>query len=529
MLVYVNTFNCVGENGFFGVVRSICGWLNRVARIKISPEDLLSRREWNVERSYVRTYTADRFEPKLYSVMYTHPDKDVSGRQWITEIGIKREGENTFVSVLLEISDVSTLVDSKPIATRPSLISYLKKNCEFDHDVIGLKVEYIQSQYGDFQYLMHEISRDNRTYPLVFLSEGEKGFPVVPEKLQEQLIGLAQVVATSGKIDSWEMERLLGRTYSSWGGAINIIYPINPSGYIGTKLILPKQIDEMNEKGIFVNNHILSIITHAFNGFKKKSHLSPANVRAKRQRDDNISFRERLNVLKGGQQYEELLEEALTELESFKEAAEGLELEYLKQIDDLEVNISDLSNENIKLASDNDRLKFGLKDSKSLINSENNDIDIDGLISLISNRLSPEAVLNVIEKLIPSNVFILKTAYSSARESSKFKHGHRLIFLLYKLCTSYLKEYLENGDNTAKNILGDAYSANESETVEKSSVLSKMREFEYNGEKIKMFQHVGIGTARSKSETIRVHFYIDKEHSKVVIGYCGEHLDVKST
>ncbi|MBK4785373.1 MAG: hypothetical protein FT714_14905 [Pantoea sp. Pent] len=127
MLVYVNTFNCVGESSFFGVLRTICGWLNRVAQIKISPEDLLSRREWNVERSYVRTYTADRFDPKLYSVMYTHPDKNVSGRQWITEIGIRREGENTFVSVLLEISDVSTLVDSKPIATRPSLISYLKK------------------------------------------------------------------------------------------------------------------------------------------------------------------------------------------------------------------------------------------------------------------------------------------------------------------------------------------------------------------------------------------------------------------
>ncbi|MBK4785375.1 MAG: hypothetical protein FT714_14915 [Pantoea sp. Pent] len=224
-----------------------------------------------------------------------------------------------------------------------------------------------------------------------------------------------------------------------------------------------------------------------------------------------------------------MLEEALTELDSFKEASEGLELEYLKQIDELEVSISELSNENIKIAAGNDRLKFGFKGSKSTADSEANDIDVDELISLISNRLSPEAVLNVIEILIPSNVVILRTAYSSARESLKFKHEHRLIFLLYKLCTSYLREYLENDDNTAKNILGDAYSANESETVEKSGVLSKIREFEYNGEKINMFQHVGIGTARTKSETIRVHFYIDKEKSKVVIGYCGEHLEVKST
>ncbi|ELY4572349.1 hypothetical protein SM001_004227, partial [Cronobacter sakazakii] len=245
MLVYVNSFNCVGEDGFFSVVRSVCGWLNRVSKIRISPDELLSRRDWNLERAYVRTYTADRMDPKIYSIMYTHPDKDVSGRQWITEIGIRREGANTFVSILLEISDVSTLVDAKPIATRPSLVSYLKRNCVFDFDVVGQRVDYIKSQYGDFQYLMHEISRDDRTYPLVFISEGVNGFPVIPEKLQEQLIGLAQVVATSGKMDSWEMERLLGRNYSSWGGAINIIYPMNQSGYIGTKLFLPKQIDEI--------------------------------------------------------------------------------------------------------------------------------------------------------------------------------------------------------------------------------------------------------------------------------------------
>ncbi|MEC9717205.1 hypothetical protein RCT65_01775 [Escherichia coli] len=218
MLVYVNSFNCIGEDSFFSVVRSVCGWLNRVANIRLSTDELLSRRDWNLERAYVRTYTADRMEPKIYSIMYTHPDRNVSGRQWITEIGIRREKGSTFISILLEISDVSTMVDAKPIATRPSLVSYLKRNCVFDLDVIGQKVDYIKSQYGDFQYLMHEISRDDRTYPLVFISEGNDGFPVIPEKLQEQLIGLAQVVATSGKMDSWEMERLLGRHYSSWGG-----------------------------------------------------------------------------------------------------------------------------------------------------------------------------------------------------------------------------------------------------------------------------------------------------------------------
>ncbi|MCV5197651.1 hypothetical protein OFM41_29865, partial [Escherichia coli] len=68
MLVYVNSFNCIGEDSFFSVVRSVCGWLNRVANIRLSTDELLSRRDWNLERAYVRTYTADRIEPKIYSI-----------------------------------------------------------------------------------------------------------------------------------------------------------------------------------------------------------------------------------------------------------------------------------------------------------------------------------------------------------------------------------------------------------------------------------------------------------------------------
>ncbi|ENB3628221.1 hypothetical protein ABHL93_002910, partial [Escherichia coli] len=111
---------------------------------------------------------------------------------------------------------------------------------------------------------------------------------------------------------------------------------MNKSGYIGTKLFLPKQVDEIKAGNVPVNNYILSVITHAFNGYNKKLHLSPANVRAKRQRDDNISFRQRLNELKDGAQYEALLDEVLLEFEEFKAASEELELDYLKRIEELD-------------------------------------------------------------------------------------------------------------------------------------------------------------------------------------------------
>ncbi|MBP2850798.1 hypothetical protein [Dickeya oryzae] len=529
MLVYVNSFDCIGENSFFDVSRSVTGWIKKVSGLHLSIDEIFSRNNFNVGRSYVRTYTADKFDSKTYSIMYTHPDKNVSGRQWITEIGISKEAHATFISILLEISDVSTMVDSRPIATRPSLVSFLKRNCTFDHDVIGQNVLFVKNDYGDYQYLMHEIYRDDRNYPLVFISSKNGTFPTSAVKLQEQLLGLAQVVSTEGDIDSWEMERLLGRRYSSWDGAINIIYPVNTSGDAGTRLILPDQIETVLSKGIPINNHILSIISHGTNGFKKKKHISPVITRAKRLADDNKEFKERIKNSQSNSDSEELLNEALKELDEMKLSYDEKELFYLEQVEIAENSLDEESKKNIYLESEISRLKFERNSLSSNAQTKNVDIDIDKLIPLVSNRLTPVSVLSILEILLPSNVVVLKSAYTSARNSSGFKHGQRLLFLLYKLSTEYLSAFLEGGDNEAKSILGAAYSANESESVERSKQLSEMRIFEYEGNKIKMFKHVRIGVAHNKADTIRAYFDIDLENKKVVIGYCGEHLPVQST
>lgn len=533
MLVYVNSFNCIGDSSFFDVSRSVSGWIKKVSGMQISTDDLFSRNDFNVDRSYVRTYTADKTEPKTYSIMYTHPDRDVGGRQWITEIGIEKRQESTFISILLEISDVSTMVDSKPIATRPSLVSFLKRNCNFDLDVVGQKVIYIQNEYGDYQYLMHEINRDDRRYPLVFISSDDNKFPTNAIKLQEQLLGLAQVVCTDGEIDSWEMERLLGRRHSSWGGAINVIYPVNVSGKItglaGNKLLLPEILENIQASGVPINNYLLSLITHSSNGFKKRAHISPVTTRSKRLYDDNAAFKERIRNSLTKDDSEELLNEALKELDEMKASQDEKELLYLEQIEMAEGKLNDAYQENIKLETELERIKFDADVLNSNAQADNVDIDIDKLFPLISNKLTPHSVLTVLEMLLPNNVVILKSAYSSAKVSSKFKYGQKLVFLLYKLCTEYLSVYIERGDNEAKSILGGAYSANESESVERSKVLSELRVFEYNNEKIKMFKHVKIGVAHNKTETIRVHFHIDSEARKIVIGYCGEHLPVQST
>ena len=97
--------------------------------------------------------------------------------------------------------------------------------------------------------------------------------------------------------------------------------------------------------------------------------------------------------------------------------------------------------------------------------------------------------------------------------------------MLRKLVTEYLPLYLEGGDNKARSVFTNKqYAANESETVVNNAELARTRQFVYKGEKVFMWQHIKVGIADNPDLTIRVHFLVDSEEGKVVIGYCGEHL-----
>ncbi|HHD2873930.1 TPA: hypothetical protein ACNZ87_005634, partial [Klebsiella pneumoniae] len=136
------------------------------------------------------------------------------------------------------------------------------------------------------------------------------------------------------------------------------IYPINTSGEAGTRLILPNQIEAVFSNGTPVNNYILSIITHGTNGFKKKKHISPVLTRAKRLADDNKSFRERIRLAQNNSESEELLNEALKELDEMKVSHDEKELFYLEQVELAENSLREELKRNVFLESEVDRLKF---------------------------------------------------------------------------------------------------------------------------------------------------------------------------
>lgn len=317
MLIYVNQFNLVGTVDEDIIFRTIAGWLKSVTNKHFTIDELKTSTNYSIDRARVRTFSALDYSPKLYSVLLSHPDRVHHGRQWITEIGIKKENDCLSISILLEVSDISTQVKEFPTTTRPTLVRFLNENTKFSPDTIGLNVKTLNNTVDDFKSLNISIERPERSYPLVLVSnKNETNEPFVnPEKLQEQLIGLAQVVYVSKDINSWSMEDSLGRKYSAWDGAINIIFPASGNYNCRTKLLLSEQLNDLVASKVNISHEVLSLITHSTNGFRKRHHFSPRDVRAKRQKDQRIKLKSQFDEISENTEYQFLAEEAFKQLE----------------------------------------------------------------------------------------------------------------------------------------------------------------------------------------------------------------------
>ncbi|TMP41395.1 MULTISPECIES: hypothetical protein [unclassified Pseudoalteromonas] len=337
MLIYVNQFELIGPHSFSAAISTISGWLKQVTKKHFTNDMLLSGDEFTIDKMKVRTFTATAMTPALYSILLSHPDKSVKGRQWITEIGVKFEGNSTTISILLETSDISTLVKDIPSTTRPKLVSYLLQNATLNPEsTLGLHTQTITNNYDSFKAFCYEIERSDRNFPLVFVSNCKTNkAPIVnPYKLQEQLVGLAQVIHSEEEIDSWELEKVLTRKYSAWDGAVNIIYPSFGREYCGNRLIRSDTLSSLNDKYENKFQHILSYITHTTNGYNKKRHFSPTDVRAKRQKDSRIQLKERFNELNSDGEYKSLAEEAFEQLEEQESVFAQLKEKYEREADD---------------------------------------------------------------------------------------------------------------------------------------------------------------------------------------------------
>jgi hypothetical protein len=142
---------------------------------------------------------------------------------------------------------------------------------------------------------------------------------------------------------------------------------------------------------------------------------------------------------------------------------------------------------------------------------------------LVKKQTSLAVILETLCIVFPDRVTVLEAAFESAKMSDTFLHVEKAFDLLWCLATTYWEQVQSNGDTVARKLFGNSYSAKEKTVLTNQG--RERRTFVYCGERIQMDKHLKIGTADNASDTLRIHFEWIADEKRIVIGYCGKHLD----
>lgn len=281
MLIYCANFRLQGNRDIATVFNIIAGWLSRKTHEDISANWLKSPQSRRMpDGSRIYTLVADSEFPKLYSIKYTHGDKDVAGRQWVTEIGMRHERANGSVefSVLLRTDEISTRVEARSYPTAPYFIHEIIKQCSLTRHIGGSSVSILENE-TEVEAFGYAIEFPERDYPFVLISPTPEGtYLVDAEKLRFLVEGVADVVQIPADADTFQIAKILGNHYAAWRGAVKIIYPEvrsrSRSSFPVIRL-LPDEILELQQEGADLEKEIFSMIMHRINLPNSWRHISP--------------------------------------------------------------------------------------------------------------------------------------------------------------------------------------------------------------------------------------------------------------
>ena len=529
MLVYANHIPLRTSRGLVEPLEPVADWLARKLRRKGSAEALLAGLELRTKDGWqLRSLVATDAYPHLASVELVHPDATVSGRRWHSEIGLLQQaaGGDVELSVLVHTSEVSARVVAPVSPGAPTFVNALLTRCRLSSAAIGGETRMLDD--GDSEAFRYVVLDPNREHPFVVVSPTRDGSYLVDVKLLSQLlIGIAELVVIPPSADTFWLARGVGEEYVPYRGAVKIVYPFRSSGRGDVRTLTADELAVGGDDPTEAARELFSLVLHRTNVPLSWRHVTPARVREERLRRELEKKRLQASATGDAAEYTRFLEEYVREQEAATRAA----LDAKKVLEE-SLDKAQRAAEQVKRDSDAkvEALRYQLdQQAAAKDDSPYAPEDVEAVAAAVAAAIksapTPGQCLILIEHFYPTRVKILPEAWTSARESSAFKHGEKLFSLLHSLATGYWTDLCAGKpDQVARKIFGAAYAAKESEGVSGNKGAKKKRTFTVDGQECMMEKHLKIGNKDSAAETIRVHFEWFAERKRIVIGHCGPHI-----
>jgi len=541
MLVYANHLRFRGEGARDAIFRAVGAWLKEQMGYGLHPEQVRSGGEHKGRRgispAWLYSFVTNEEDPELYSWVLRVADNSVQGRQWITELGLKIFDNEYDVSCVLRTDEHSALVTAPIVPSRPRVIRYIVDNVAKEptaglrSGAIGAQVKRVGVDEDSYRGLLMDIERTSRNYPVILVSPDYDGqYLINTNHIQDELVGLAQVVELDVNYDSYGMAEVLGREWSAWSGAVNMISTASRTGHIRNRLFRSEEIVGWGETQHERITRILAWVTSNTNIPRSRDRINPEGVK-------QLALRRRLQRYRSNTESMDV-ESLHRELDDVWRTAE----EQSEDIDQLKNELQQAGDEILELEGIKEDLldairkkDYAFRELKGRLSNSGEDVSsapvVNMLLEILVRPGQPSAVecLEIIRSVHADTFIVLDPALRSANEVNQFIHGRKLLNLLVKLVTEYRSGLMRGGDNVARKVFGrNEYAATESERVTANPTMRRLREVEYEGKTVEMLRHLKIGVEDDETKTLRVHFHWDARREKIVIGHCGRHLAISS-
>ena len=435
MLVYANHLRVQGTDAERAVSKAIGGWLKEQLGFGLRPDQLKQDGEHNghrgEHRSRLRIHACYDGEPALCAWVLKHADEDVRGRQWIVEVGVKKfAAEPLEVSCVVKTDERSTLVSNPVSASQPRVIQYIvknvlsAKNADFADAVPGEILRTVGQDRDSYLAFLAEIERHDRGAAIVLVSATHEGeYLVKPTNLQRTLIGLAHVVQVLPGSDSYEMAEILGKPWSAWGGAVNVLSIPSAAGDVRARYFLRDEIQDWGEERQRISK-VLTWVTANTNIPRQRMHVRPEGVMqlSMRRRMEKVrATSAKMNAAQLRQVLDKASKHADEQEHFFTDVNADLEAELSRYKEDLEKAQEDLRKKNYRLQS----LKAGLSHADGGDGGAFDSDALQKLLKLASGREEPSPLdcIEIIDQVYDDRCTVLDSAWSSAKKMTRFVHG----------------------------------------------------------------------------------------------------------
>lgn len=479
-----------------------------------------------------RKYDAEGYAPNYWGCRITHPCSEFSYRHWSHDLTLSAQPGNCFRIAVTASHTIKGYLGEEPDAPEPfvpgivqSVVTSRHWKCTSGDEVLSNVPVFLTPKFRAL--LKNAIANPNRKCPLVYVSVPQNSeVPMVDvDELANLLCGAAKVyVADTSEADP-EVQEMLGE-FSTWNGGIRVYQPgVNFRSNIDSKRHRFFSPGDIRHYG---GDEVLMQIVRAC---CQRSTVLAQNELFSIESIVNVARRRRLHELMQASNQEsdsELLELA-TELEQQLSSVQS-ENQRLKEA------LEFTTIERVEGEKDKSQLQFELKTQiestqdafRRLKELERASASMHLLAKLPSTIAE---VLTLVCEFHADRLICLPEALKSAEES-RYRNVGKAWELLWSLADVLHPMLFEPGVDSVfsekeyENRTGFRITMNEGRMTQRDSKLMRMRERQYEGKLYDISPHVSLNKG---SLSLRVHFAIEQDSKKLIIGHCGDHLDTFST